>query len=468
VDRTVDVLVVGAGPGGYPAAIRSAQLGKKVLLVERDRLGGECLNYGCIPSKALIHTANIVSTARKAEEYGIEISDIHVDMKKLQDWKGSVVERLTSGVAQLCKGNGVEVLHGDAAFTSASEVHLKTSYGEEAITFGNAIIATGGRPTDIPTFRFDGKRIISTKEALELLEIPKRLLVIGGGVSGLELGTFYAKMGSQVTVVELLDQLLPGVDTEVVRVIGRSLRKMGVAFHTSSQAKSWKEASDGLLVDAETPNGPLKIPCDIVLVTVGRRANTDGLAPEKAGIEVDKKGHVLVDKQMRTSNPKVFACGDVVGPPYLAHKATKEGIIAAEVIAGHPMESDYRALPAAIFTDPEIAIVGWSEAQAKEQGFEPLVGKVPFAAIGRALTAGEPDGFVKLIADAKSKRLLGGVIVGPDASDLISELALAIEMGASVEDLALTIHPHPTFPEAIMESAEAALGRAIHVLNRRP
>ena len=468
VARTVDVLVIGAGPGGYPAAIRAAQLGKKVLLVERDRLGGECLNYGCIPSKALIHTANIVSTARKAEEYGIEISDIHVDMKKLQDWKGGVVERLTSGVAQLCKGNGVDVLHGDAEFTSSSEVRVKTSDGEETVTFGGAIIATGGRPTDLPAFRFDGKRIISTKEALELLEIPKRLVVIGGGVSGLELGTFYAKMGSQVTVVELLDQLLPGVDTEVVRVIGRSLRKIGVAFHTSSQAKSWKEASDGLLVDAETPDGPLKIPCDIVLVTVGRRANTDGLAPEKAGIEVDKKGHVLVDKQMRTSNPKVFACGDVVGPPYLAHKATKEGIIAAEVIAGHPMESDYRALPAAIFTDPEIAIVGWNEAQAKEKGFEPVVGKVPFAAIGRALTAGESDGFVKLIMDAGSKRFLGGIIVGPDASDLISELALAIEMGASVEDLALTIHPHPTFPEAIMESAEAALGRAIHVLNRKP
>src|SRR3989441_7847606 len=231
VARPVDVLVIGAGPGGYPAAIRAAQLGKKVLLVERDRLGGECLNYGCIPSKALIHAAGIVHTARKAEEYGIENSDIHVDMKKLQDWKGGVVERLTTGVAQLCKGHGVELLHGDAEFTSSSSLRVKTSDGEETITFGSAIIATGGRPTDLPAFRFDGKRIISTKEALELLEIPKRLLVIGGGVSGLELGTFYAKMGSQVTVVELMDQLLPGMDPEVVRVIGRSLRQMGGAFH---------------------------------------------------------------------------------------------------------------------------------------------------------------------------------------------------------------------------------------------
>ena len=468
VARPVDVLVIGAGPGGYPAAIRAAQLGKKVLLVERDRLGGECLNYGCIPSKALIHAAGIVHTARKAEEYGIEISDIHVDMKKLQDWKGGVVERLTTGVAQLCRGNGVEVLHGEATFASPSEVRVKTSDGEEAIAFGNAIIATGGRPTDLPAFRFDGTRIISTKEALELLEIPKRLLVIGGGVSGLEICTFYVKMGSQVTVIELTDQLLPGMDPEVVRVVGRSLRKLGVAFHTSSQATAWKEASDGLLVDAETPDGPLKVPCDVVLVTVGRRANTEGLAPEKAGVQVDTKGHVLVDKQLRTSNRRVFAVGDVVGPPYLAHKATKEGIIAAEVIAGHPIESDYRALPAAIFTDPEIASVGWSEEEARQKGLDPIVGKVPFAAIGRALTAGEPDGFVKLVGDAKTNRLLGGVIVGPDASDLISELALAIEMGASVEDLALTIHPHPTFPEAIMETAEAALGRAIHVLNRKP
>ena len=467
VARAVDVLVIGAGPGGYPAAIRAAQLGKKVLLVERDRLGGECLNYGCIPSKSLIHAANVLDAARKAGEFGIEISDIHVDMRKLQAWKEGVVTRLTSGVAVLCKGNGAEVLYGEAAFTSPSEVLVKRADGEESISFGNAIIATGGRPTDLPAFRFDGKKVISTKEALELEEIPKRLLVIGGGVSGLEIGTFYAKMGSHVTVVELMDELLPGIEPEVVRVVGRHLRKIGVTFHTSSQAKGWKETSDGLLVEAVTPDGPLTIPCDVVLVTVGRRANTDGLAPDKAGVKVDPKGHVLVDRQLRTSNPKVFAVGDVVGPPYLAHKATKEGIIAAEVIAGHPMEADYRALPAAIFTDPEIASVGWTEAQAREKGYEVVIGKVPFAALGRALTTGESDGFLKLVADAKTNRLLGAEIVGPDASDLISELALAIEMGASVEDIALTIHPHPTLPEGIMETAEAALGRAIHVLNRR-
>ncbi len=466
--RSVDVLVIGGGPGGYPAAIRAAQLGKKVLLVERDRLGGECLNYGCIPSKALIHSANLVHHARKAEEFGIDIPDVHVDMKRLQGWKAGVVERLTSGVGVLCKGNGVEVVLGEAAFTSPGEARVTTSGGEETVAFANAIVATGGRPTDLPAFRFDRKRVISTKEALELEEVPKRLLVIGGGVSGLEIGTFYAKLGSTVTVVELMDQLLPGVDPEIVRVVGRGLKKLGVTFHTRSQGKAWKETGDGLLVDAETPDGPIQVPCDLILVTVGRRANTDGLAPEKAGITVDGKGHVLVDKQMRTSNPRVFACGDVVGPPYLAHKATREGIIAAEVIAGRPMEADYRALPAATFTDPEFATVGWTEAQAREKGVEPIVGKVPFAAIGRALTTGDSDGYVKLVADSKTNRLLGGQIVGPNASDLISELALAIEMGASVEDIALTIHPHPTLPEGIMETAEAALGRAIHVLNKRP
>jgi len=468
VARSVDVLVIGGGPAGYPAAIRAAQLGRKVLLVERDRLGGECLNYGCIPSKALIGAGNFVHKARKAEEFGVSIPDISVDMAKLQEWKEAIVERLTSGVATLCRGNGVEVLLGEAAFTGPDSVHVKTSEGEEDVRFGAAIVATGGRPTDLPAFRFDGKRILSTKEALELPGVPNRLLVIGGGVSGLELGTFYAKVGSQVTVVEIMPQLLPGTDPEAVRVVGRTLKRIGVVFHTESKALGWKEVSDGLLVDIETKEGPLKVPCDLVLVTVGRRANTDGLGPEKAGIQVDAKGHVLVDKQMRTANPKVFAAGDVAGPPYLAHKATQEGIVAAEVACGQPAAMDVRAMPGAIFTDPEVATVGISEEQARAKGVEPLVGKVPFAAIGRALTMGEHEGFVKLVADSKSKILLGAVIVGPDASDLISELVLAIEMGATVEDIALTVHPHPTLPEAIMETAEAALGRAIHVLNRKP
>ena len=468
VDRRVEVAVIGAGPGGYPAAIRAAQLGKRVLLLERDKLGGECLNYGCIPSKALIHTANLIHAMEAAAERGVDAGPIKVNVPKLQAWKNSVVDRLTSGIAQLCKGNGVEVLYAEASFTGAQSLRVeRRGGGAEDIEFDFAIIATGGRPSDLPSFRFDGRRIVSTKEALELSSIPSNLLVIGGGVSGLEIGTFYAKLGSKVTVVEILEQILPGTDEDVVRIVARKLKKLGIEVYTKSQGKGWREEGGRAVVEVETLEGSLVVKADVILVTVGRRGNTEGLGLDHAGVKVEPKGRILVDKQLRTSNPHIFAIGDVIGPPYLAHKATKEGLLAAEVIAGHPVEVDYRALPAAIFTDPEIATVGLQDKQAIAQGKKVLVGKVPFAAIGRALTMGEAEGFVRLIADADSKTLLGAQIVGPDASNLISELALAIEMGATVEDIALTVHPHPTLPEGIMESAEAALGRAIHVLNRR-
>jgi len=465
--RRADVVVIGGGPGGYPAAIRAAQLGRQVLLVERHKLGGECLNYGCIPSKALIHAGNVVHTIRRASEWGVDVSGVKVDMGRLQAWKSSVVDRLVGGVAQLCKGNKVEVLSGEASFIGPRSLSIaRAAATAESIEFHVAIIATGGRPSDLPDFRFDGKRVIGTKEALELTRIPETLLVIGGGVSGLEIGTFYSKLGSRVVVVELLEQLLPGTDPEVVRILGRSLKKLGIEFHVASRAKSWQEEGGKAVVEAETPDGPLTVHADAILVTVGRRPNTEDLHADQAGVELDPKGHVKVDRQLRTSNPHIYAIGDVIGPPFLAHKATKEGLIAAEVIAGHPVELDYRAMPAAIFTDPEIATVGLQEPEAAAKGRRVRIGKVPFAAIGRALTTGEFDGFVKLIADEDSKVLLGATIVGSDASDLISELALAIEMGATVTDIALTVHPHPTLPEGIMESAEAALGQAIHVLNR--
>jgi dihydrolipoamide dehydrogenase len=464
--RSADAVVIGAGPGGYPAAIRAAQLGKQVVLVERHKLGGECLNYGCIPSKALIHTGNVVHTIRRASEWGVDVTGVKVDMGRLQAWKASVVDRLVGGIGQLCKGNGVEVLFGEASFTGPRSLSVRADGATESIDFGTAVIATGGRPSDLPAFRFDGERVIGTKEALELSRIPETLLVIGGGVSGLEIGTFYSKLGCKVVVVELLEQLLPGTDPEVVRLVGRNLKKLGVEFHVASEAKGWREEGGKAVVDARTPDGPLRVSADVILVTVGRRPNTDGLGADRAGVELDPKGHVKVDRQLRTSNPNIYAIGDVIGPPFLAHKATKEGLIAAEVIAGHPIEVDYRAMPAAIFTDPEIATVGLQEPEAAAKGRRVRIGKVPFAAIGRALTTGEFDGFVKLLADADSKLLLGATIVGTDASDLISELALAIEMGATVTDIALTVHPHPTLPEGIMESAEAALGRAIHVLNR--
>jgi dihydrolipoamide dehydrogenase len=467
VARTVDVVVIGGGPGGYPAAIRVAQLGKKVLLVERHKLGGECLNYGCIPSKALIHASNVVRDIARAGEWGIDVGPAKVDMPRLQAWKQSVVDKLTNGVALLEKGNGVEVAFAEGSFVDAKTVRMQYADGRtEEVEFGDAIIATGGRPTDLPAFRFDKKRILSTKEALELSAIPGALLVIGGGISGLEIGTFYAKLGTKVVVIELLEQLLPGMDPDVVRIVERHLKKLGVEFHTKSQAKAWREEGGRATIDAETPDGPLTVHADVILVTVGRHPNTEGLAADKAGVKMNAKGYVLVDGQLRTSNRHVFAIGDVVGVPFLAHKATMEGLTAAEVIGGEPVEVDYRAMPSAVFTDPEIATVGLMEPQAAAEGRAVKVAKVPFGAIGRALAQAESDGFVKLISDPQSKVLLGAAIVGPDASNLISELALAIEMGATVEDLALTVHPHPTLPEAVMETAEAALGQAIHVLNR--
>ncbi len=467
MSRHVDVVVIGGGPGGYPAAIRAAQLGKKVLLVERHKLGGECLNYGCIPSKALIHASKLVKDIERAAEWGIDAGPAKVDMPRLQTWKQSVVDKLTNGVAVLEKGNGVEVAFAEGSFLDAKTVRLRYADGRsEDVEFGDAIIATGGRPSDLPAFRFDGKRVITTKDALELSAVPASLLVIGGGISGLEIGTLYAKLGTKVVVIELLEQLLPGMDAEVVRVVERHLRKLGVEFHTKSQAKAWREDGGQAVVDAETPEGALTVRADLILVTVGRRPNTDGLAADKAGVKTNPKGYVLVDSQLRTSNPHVFAVGDVVGTPFLAHKATMEGLTAAEVIGGESVEVDYRAMPSAIFTDPEIATVGLQEPQAAAEGRAVKVAKVPFGAIGRALAQAEGDGFVKLLSDPESKVLLGAAIVGPDASNLISEIALAIEMGATVEDLALTVHPHPTLPEAVMETAEAALGQAIHVLNR--
>ena len=466
MSRECDVLVIGAGPGGYVAAIRAAQIGQKTIMVEKGRLGGECLNWGCIPSKALIHAGNVIHSIGKAADWGLTVQGFSLDMKKLQEWKQSVVDKLTSGVGQLCRGNGVDILPGSATFVSETEVEVTGITGAERITFRHCIIATGGRPTDLSAFKFDGKRIISSKEALEIPVVPQSLVIVGGGVTGLELGTFFAKLGTKVTVIELLEQVLPGTDPEAVRVVVRKLKKLGIAVHTSSTVKSWREQGDKVIVSADTPEGPIEATGDYVLLTVGRKANTEGLGLDKTKVALDRKGQIIVDKQLMTNVPSILAIGDATGPPFLAHRAMKQGIVAAEVAAGRKREADFKAMPAAIFTDPEVAVVGMSEADAAAKGLKVVIGKVPWGAIGRALTAGETDGFVKLIADEKTKLLLGAVIVGPSASDLISEVALAIEMGATIEDLALTVHPHPTFPEGLMETAERALGSAIHVLNK--
>lgn len=460
-----DLLVIGAGPGGYVAAIRAAQLGQDVTLVEEaETLGGVCLNHGCIPSKALIYVAGLYARIPELGAMGIKAGSVKLDIGQLQSWKETVVKRLTSGVAQLCKGNDIQILQGKAVFTSPKKVLVENEHGTQAIEFKNCIVATGSRSIELPHIPFDGETVISSRQALKLTEAPEKLVIIGGGYIGLELGTVWAQLGSKVTVIEMMEQLLPGTDLELVRIVERNLKKLGVEIHLKSKAKQLKKGKDSLQVIVESPEGELSVEAAKVLVSVGRRPNTDGLEPQQGGIELNGKGFIVIDGQLRTSNPHIYAIGDVAGQPMLAHKASHEGRVAAEICAGHASGPDWQVVPAVVFTDPEIAYCGLSEQQAQAQGYKPLIGKFPFAALGRALTMGEPEGFVKIIADADSKQVLGVQIVGPEASNLISEAALAIELGARLDDLAMTIHPHPTLPEGLMEAAEVALGEAIHLL----
>ncbi len=462
--RKTEVLVIGAGPGGYVAAIRAAQLGKKVLVAEREKLGGVCLNVGCVPSKALIHAAKVVKTIRQAGAMGIEVSAPRVDVAKLQAWKAGITDSLSNGVAQLFRANKVEHLAGSAVLTGPSTARVAPKDGPAVdVEFEHAILATGSRPVEIPGFCFDGRFVVDSTAALDLASVPKDLVVIGGGFIGLEIGNAYQTLGSNVTVVEMMGQLLPGQDPDLVRVVERHLKKAGMKIHTRAKAKSAGSGEVAFELDGGKEE---RVHADVVLVSVGRRPNTDGLGLEAAGVALAEKGLVKVDRQLRTTNPRVFAIGDVVPGPALAHKASKEGMIAAAVIAGSAEEADWRALPWAVFTDPEIATVGLTEEQARAAGHDPVVGRFPFAASGRAKSTNEADGWVKVIADRKTDVLLGVHIVGPEASNLIAEAALAIEMGAVAEDLALTIHTHPTLPEALMEAAEAVHGRMIHAANR--
>jgi dihydrolipoamide dehydrogenase len=460
-----DVLVVGAGPGGYVAALRAAQLGKDVTLVEKDELGGICLNVGCIPSKALIYAAYLYEKVRYFDQMGIEVKEARVQMEKMQAWKQSVVKKLTGGIEQLLKGNGVQVFKGKAVFQSSKKAIIEGEELTQAIEFRDCIIATGAVPMTIPGFEPDGEVVIDSTGALALQVIPQKMVVIGGGYIGLELGMVYAKLGSHVTVVEMLDRLLPGTDPELTRLVARKARALGMETYLSTQATALKRGQSGAELTILTPEGERKLEAEKILVSIGRQPNSMGFGLEKLGIQTDAKGFIPVNAQMRTSNPHVYAIGDVAGQPLLAHKASHEGLVAAEAIRGLHSAADFRTVPAVIFTDPEIAYAGWSEDEAKQNGYTPIVGKFPFAALGRAITLGETEGFVKVVADEETKVVLGVQIVGPEASNLISEAALAIEMGATLEDLALTVHPHPTLPEGLMEAAEAAMGKAIHILN---
>ncbi|HEX3694902.1 MAG TPA: dihydrolipoyl dehydrogenase [Polyangia bacterium] len=461
----VEALVIGAGPGGYVAGIRLGQLKKKALVVERDKAGGICLNVGCIPSKALINASKFYDKLRHGGDIGIFADNIRVDMGKLQSWKGEVVGKLTGGVKQLLKANGCDYRTGTARLTSRNTVELTDATGKILIQADSIVLATGSRPIEIPGFKFDGQRVVDSTGALDFAAVPQRLVVIGGGYIGLEIGTLYAKLGAKVTVVEALPAILPGTDPELAQVVARKLKKMGVEVMTSAKAKSWSEAGTHAAVTVDAGGKDVVIEADKVLVAVGRRPNSEGLGLEEVGVKIER-GFVPVDKRLRTNVPGIYAIGDLVGQPMLAHKASHEAEVVAEVIAGHKAEMDVRTIPAVIFTDPEIASAGITAEEAKKRGHKVKVGKFPFAALGRALANADSDGFVKAVIDAESKEVLGIHVVGNGASDMIAEAALAIEMGAVADDISLTIHAHPTMPEALMEAAKAALGEAIHIQNR--
>lgn len=465
-----DVVVIGAGPGGYVAAIRCAQLGMKTAVIEREKVGGVCLNVGCIPSKAMISASHFLHRAQHdAAQMGIEISgDIKVNMKKLVDWKQSVCDKMSGGVDQLLKGNKVTILAGEATFKNARELSLKSSEGTKTITAKNYIVATGSRPIEIPGFAIDEENVLSSTGALALDKLPKSAIVIGGGYIGLEIGSYLSKLGSDVQVLEAAPALLNGVaDKDCVQVVARKLKKNGVKVHLEAFAKSYKKTGSEYEVKATVKGKEETFKSEKILLMVGRKPNSDQMNLKGIGLNIDERGFVKVDAQCRTNLPHIFAIGDIAGQPMLAHKASHEGVLVAEVLAGKNRVYDAKTVPAVIFTDPEIASAGWTEEECKQKGHTDLmIGKFPFGANGKAVSLMETDGFVKIIADAKTHIVLGVHIVGPEASNLISEAALAIEMAATLEDMALTIHPHPTLGETMMECAEAALGHAIHIIQK--
>lgn len=454
-DHTAQLVVIGAGPGGYTAAFRAADLGLDVILVERwDSLGGVCLNVGCIPSKALLHAARVIDDAAAMAEHGVVFSKPKIDAPKLRDWKNDVVGKLTGGLAQLAKQRKVRIVHGQAKFESASTLRINE---DETIAFEQCIIAVGSESMMLPGLP-DDPRIIDSTGALELDPLPKRLLVVGGGIIGLEMACVYSALGTDVSVVELMDQLMPGTDKDLLRPFLKIVKHRYEAIMTSTRVTKMRATVPGIEVTFEGKDAPEVGVFDSVLVAVGRRANGDQLDADKAGVSVSDRGVIDVDKQMRTNVPNIFAVGDVTPGPMLAHKASHEAKVAAEVAAGEKSFFDARTIPSVAYTDPEIAWVGLTETDAKEQGTDYDVTKIPWAASGRALSLGRSEGFTKLLWDKQSKRVLGGAIVGLNAGDLIAEIGLAIEMGADATDIGLTVHPHPTLSETVAFAAEAYAG----------
>ncbi len=454
-----EVVVLGAGPGGYTAAFRAADLGKKVVLVERGpTLGGVCLNVGCIPSKALLHAAHVIHEAHAMARAGIDFGPPSVDLDKLRAWKEGVIHKLTAGLAQLAAKRKVQVIRGEGQFTSPHELTVRGESSTTQVRFQHAIIAAGSRPVEIPSFPHSDPRLLDSTGALALADVPTRLLIIGGGIIGLEMATVYHALGSRVSVVEWLDSLVPGCDKDLARPLEKRLRGQYEAIWLKTKVSAIEAVAEGLRVEFEGEKAPQPQVFDRVLVAVGRRPNGALIGAEHAGVHVDERGFIAVDKQMRTQVPHIFAIGDIVGQPMLAHKAVHEAKVAAEVIAGHKVYFDAQTIPSVAYTDPEIAWMGVTEEQAKAQGLTYEKGVFPWAASGRSLSLGRDEGLTKLLFDRTSKRLIGAGIVGPNAGELIAELVLALEMGAEAEDLELIIHPHPTLSESVGLAAEMALG----------
>ncbi|MGG0247787.1 dihydrolipoyl dehydrogenase [Peribacillus frigoritolerans] len=464
-----DVVIMGGGPGGYAAAIRLGQLGKSVVLVEKDKLGGVCLNRGCIPSKALIHAADQYHGLNDLGKMGIRLPQERttMDLGVWQDWKGGIISQLGHGIAHLCKENGVTVVKGQATFLSDDRIGVETGGDFETYKFEQAIIATGSRPF-IPSFiKVDGEYILDSTSSLQLNEVPASLSIIGGGYIGIELGMAFAKLGTKVNIIEMANRILPQVAENLVKDVTRNAKKLGINIKTSSRVEK-ASVVDGqvhLLVSSEE-QGAEAVVSEKTLVTIGRIPNTEEIGLNRAGVTVGEKGHIAVDMECRTNVPHIFAIGDTTPGPALAHRASKQGIVAAEVIAGLPSAVDSPYVPYVIFSEPQIAGVGLSLKEAEQQGYSVKVGKFPFSANGRALATNETEGFAEVIVDANSHILLGMHMVGADASNLIGEGVLALELAARVEDIALSMHPHPTLTEGWLEAAEAVLGHAIHIVNK--
>lgn len=459
-----DLMVIGSGPGGYHAAIRAAQLGLKTAIVEKGDVGGVCLNVGCIPTKALLHVATQLLEARKLASHGVDFGEPNINLQKIEDWKQGVVKKLTGGVSQLLKASKVTLIEGEAAFTGQDTVKV----GDKSYKAAKFIIATGSSPVSIPGFDIDNETVVDSTGALLVSEIPKRFLAIGGSAIGLEFADIYSALGAEVTVVELMDRIVPTADEDASKELHRALKKRGLNILTSTKSVSQKKVKGGVEVTLEAVDGKQsKVTVDKLLVAVGRRPNSAELGLETAGVQTDERGFITTNENMLTNVANIYAIGDVAGMPLLAHKAMKEGLVAAEHASGQKSAYD-TIVPGVIYTNPELASVGMTEQEAIDAGHKVRTGRFPLAASGRAMAMDVDGGLVKVIADEETDQLLGFHMVGPQAGELVAEATLAIEMGATLMDIALTQHAHPTLSEAFMEAAEQAHGQAIHTSNRRP